>query len=72
MKASELRDLTYRELQERLDGAKEEYFNLRFQRESGQLEDYNRLRLVRRDIARILTVMREYELEAGRVEAVDE
>ena len=72
MKASELRELTYKELQERLDEVKEEYLNLRFQRESGQLEDYNRLRMIRRDIARVMTVMREYGLEAERAEAVDE
>lgn len=64
MKASELRDLTPEEIQVRLDAAKEEYFNLRFQRASGQLEDHNRLRMIRRDIARILTVIRERELEA--------
>ncbi|HEC23972.1 MAG TPA: 50S ribosomal protein L29 [Chloroflexi bacterium] len=66
MKASELRELTDEELAVRLDEAKEEYFNLRFQLASGQLEDHNRLRMIRRDIARILTVMRERELEAER------
>lgn len=64
MKASELRQLTMKELQTRLDEAKEAYFNLRFQETSGQLEDFNRLRLAKRDIARILTVMRERQLEA--------
>ncbi len=63
MKASELRQLTQAELQARLDEAKEEYFNLRFQRASGQLEDFNRLHITRRNIARILTVMREKQLE---------
>lgn len=68
MKASELRELTLSELQANLDEAKEEYFNLRFQQSSGQLEDFNRLRMVRRDIARIKTVIREYELEDGNDE----
>jgi len=64
MKAAELRHLTYAELQHNLDEAKQELHNLRFQREVGQLENITRLRTVRRDIARILTVMREKELEA--------
>jgi large subunit ribosomal protein L29 len=64
MRASELREMTDVELQAQLDRAKEEYFNLRFQRASGQLEDFSRLRLIRRDIARIKTVIRERELEA--------
>jgi large subunit ribosomal protein L29 len=64
MRASELREMTDVELQTQLDRAKEEYFNLRFQRASGQLEDFNRLRMIRRDIARIKTVIRERELEA--------
>jgi large subunit ribosomal protein L29 len=64
MRASELREMTDAELQAQLDDAKEEYFNLRFQRASGQLEDFSRLRMIRRDIARIKTVIRERELEA--------
>ena len=64
MKADKLRQLTYAELQTRLDESKEELFNLRFQREIGQLEDVTRMRVIKRDVARILTVMREMELEA--------
>ena len=64
-KASELRQLTESELLGRLDEAKEEYFNLRFQRSSGQLEDFNRLSITRRNIARIKTILREKELEAA-------
>lgn len=64
MKAAELRQLSESELHVRLDEAKEEMFNLRFQRESGQLEDMSRLRAMRRNIARILTVLRERQLEA--------
>jgi large subunit ribosomal protein L29 len=58
-KAAELRNLSIPELEARLDEAKEEYFNLRFQHESGQLEDVSRLRMIRRNIARIMTVIRE-------------
>ncbi len=64
LKASELAQLSLAELQRRLDEAKQEYFNLRFQRATGQLEDTNRLRIARRNIARILTVMRQKQLEA--------
>lgn len=64
LKASELAQLSLAELQRRLDEAKQEYFNLRFQRATGQLEDTNRLRITRRNIARILTVMRQKQLEA--------
>ncbi len=64
LKASELDQLSLAELQRRLDEAKQEYFNLRFQRATGQLEDTNRLRIARRNIARILTVMRQKQLEA--------
>ena len=67
MKASELHKLTVSELQNQLDDAKEELFNLRFQQSSGRLEDTNRLRMVRRDIARIKTVLteRQQEVENG-------
>ena len=49
-------------LVDELKKAKEELFNLRFQSATGQLENHTRLRAVRRDIARIYTVMREQEL----------
>ena len=64
MKASELRELTANELAVKLDEAKAELFNLRFQLATNQLDSSARLRLVRRDIARIATVIREQELEA--------
>ena len=50
MRANELRNLTLDELQQRLDDSKQEAFNLRFQQASGQLEDTNRLRILRREI----------------------
>ncbi len=68
MKALELRNSTYSELAEKLDEAKEELFNLRFQVATNQLDNTTRLRQVRRDIARIQTVMREQELAAWRRE----
>ena len=58
----ELRGLGAEELASRLKEAKEELFNLRFQVATGQLDNNRRLQLVRRDIARIYTVMREREL----------
>lgn len=63
-KAIELRQLTLAELQNRLDDAKAELFNLRFQFSSGQLEDTNRLHLTRQEIARIMTIMSEKTWEA--------
>ena len=60
--ASELRELTDDELVLRLRESKEELFNLRFQGATGQLENHGRLRAVRKEIARIYTVMREREL----------
>ena len=66
MNATDLRKSSYTELQEQLDEAKEELFNLRFQIVTNQLDNTARLREVRRDIARIKTVMREQELEAWR------
>ena len=61
-KASELRDLADEELVAKLREAKEELFNLRFQAATGQLESHGRLRTVKKDIARIYTVVREREL----------
>ena len=60
--AEELRGLETDELVTRLREAKDELFKLRFQYASGQLESHGRLSAVRKDIARIYTVMREMEL----------
>ncbi len=60
--AAELRVLDADSLEEKLREAKEELFNLRFQVATGQLDNNARLRAVRRDIARIYTIMREREL----------
>jgi large subunit ribosomal protein L29 len=62
VKASELRDLDPGSLEERLVETKEELFNLRFQDATGQLDNYKRLRALRRNVARIKTEMRAREL----------
>jgi large subunit ribosomal protein L29 len=62
LKARGLRDNTYEELQQKLKEAKEELFNLRFQAATGQLDNTSRILETRKDIARICTVIKEYEL----------
>jgi large subunit ribosomal protein L29 len=66
-----LRSLEDDELVTKLREAKEELFNLRFQAATGQLESHGRLHAVRREIARIYTVMRERELGISAVQAVE-
>ncbi len=61
---ADIRALSDDELVDRIDGAKEELFNLRFQLASGQLDDYTRVRIVRREVARLKTVLRERQLAA--------
>ena len=61
-KAHELDEMSNADLESKLREAKEELFNLRFQSATGQLESHGRLRTVKRDIARIYTVVREREL----------
>ncbi|AZA10040.1 MULTISPECIES: 50S ribosomal protein L29 [Corynebacterium] len=65
--AHELRELNAEELTTKLTEAKEELFNLRFQHATGQLNNNRRLRTVKRDIARIYTVLRERELGLSEV-----
>ena len=60
--AHELDEMNNTDLEARLREAKEELFNLRFQAATGQLESHGRLRTVKKDIARIYTVVREREL----------
>ena len=62
LKAHELDELNDIDLESKLREAKEELFNLRFQAATGQLESHGRLRTVKKDIARIYTVVREREL----------
>ena len=59
---AQLRELPEEELRSQLREAKEELFNLRFQMATGQLDNNRRLQTVRREIARIYTIMREREL----------
>ncbi len=61
-RAHQLDELTDFDLEAKLREAKEELFNLRFQAATGQLESHGRLRTVKKDIARIYTVVREREL----------
>ena len=63
--AAELREADETELETRLTEAKQELFNLRFQIVTGQLDNSARINAVRKDIARILTVLREKEIEAA-------
>jgi large subunit ribosomal protein L29 len=71
-KAPELRALEDDELVAKLREAKEELFNLRFQAATGQLESHGRLRAVRKEIARIYTVLRERELGITTVETPED
>ena len=62
---AELRELNDTELEHRLGEAKEELFNLRFQNATGQLDNIARIPQVRRDVARIETLLREREIAAA-------
>jgi large subunit ribosomal protein L29 len=66
MRARQLRDLTDDELQNKLADTRQELFNLRFQAATGALENSARLRLAKREIARILTIQRERETTLER------
>ena len=61
-KSHELREMADEELENKFSEAKEELFNLRFQLVTGQLDNPMRIRVMRKEVARILTVMREREL----------
>ena len=65
MKSSEIRELGIEALQTRLNDTREELMRLRFQQSTGELTDTSRLRQVRRDIARMLTILQE---RAARME----
>ncbi|HEU5039081.1 MAG TPA: 50S ribosomal protein L29 [Nocardioides sp.] len=71
IKAHELDELNAVDLEARLREAKEELFNLRFQAATGQLESHGRLHTVKKDIARIYTVVRERELGIRTVPGQD-
>ncbi|MBC8430472.1 MAG: 50S ribosomal protein L29 [Desulfobacterales bacterium] len=63
MKASEITELSLEEMHRKVTDLKEELFNLRFQHEIGQLENPQKMKQTKRDIARIKTVLRESELK---------
>ena len=62
MKANEIRDMSSDERVQKLVETQEAFFNLRFQHETGQLENTQKLKQAKRDIARIKTIIREMEL----------
>lgn len=64
MQASEIRDLTPDQLNDKIVELKKEAFNLRFQKASGQLENTARVREIRRDVARIKTILKEKKAAA--------
>lgn len=67
MKSSEIREMGLEEMQRKRDDLKEEMFNLRFQHGAGQLESTAKLKQIKRDIARIETLIREKQ-RAGKTE----
>jgi len=68
MNATELRDKTPDQLREQLVALKKEAFNLRFQQATGQLENTARMRAVRRDVARVKTVLNQKAADAASAE----
>ena len=68
MKATEIIQMTDAELNEKLRDLKAELFNLRFQHAINQLDNPSRLNAVKKDIARVKTVLREKELSAGKAQ----
>lgn len=65
MKVAEVRDLDVRDLEKRLADSRRELFNLRFQHATGQLENTGQLKEVRRNIARLLTVLNQKQRESA-------
>ncbi|NLW55331.1 MAG: 50S ribosomal protein L29 [Firmicutes bacterium] len=63
MKAEEIREMTSEELQKKLADLKAELFNLRFQLATGQLDNPQRVKAVRKDLARVKTILHERELK---------
>ena len=66
MQAKDARGMTEKEIDAALTNARQELFNLRFRMAAGQLSDTSRLGIVRRDVARLLTVRRQRERDAAR------
>jgi large subunit ribosomal protein L29 len=68
MKASEIKEMSLEEMQRKKDDLKEELFNLRFQHEIGQLENPQKMKQTKKDIARINTIIREIRVKSETVE----
>jgi large subunit ribosomal protein L29 len=64
VKAADIHELSTEKISSRIEDTREEYFKLRFQFATGQLTDYSRFKMVRRDIARMETILRQRELAA--------
>ena len=62
LKVADLRELGKEDVERKLEETKEELFNLRFQNATGQLDNYKRIRDLKRDVARIKTLLREQEI----------
>ncbi len=69
MKAADVRSLSPEERRQKLVELKQELFNLRFQHATGQLENPQRLKQIKRDVARVQTVIREEELSVHETES---
>jgi len=69
MNAQEMRDKTPDQLRDELVNLKKESFNLRFQQASGNIENTARMRVVRRDTARVMTILNQKAAEAAKTEA---
>ncbi|MDO8849036.1 MAG: 50S ribosomal protein L29 [Coriobacteriia bacterium] len=69
MKATEIKDLAETEIAEKLKERRTELFNLRFQLATGQLDNPNRISVVKKDIARLHTELRAREIAAGKPQA---
>lgn len=70
MKPSEIRQLSDEEIKQRIKELEEELFNLRFQKAFGQLEKPHRFKMIRKDIARMKTILRERELQREKQKKV--
>ena len=62
MQPSEIQELNIEEIEQKIEEAQQELFNLRFQEVLGQVKDYNRAKIVKRNIARLKTIMQEKRL----------
>ena len=71
MKATEVRELTDKERLEKMGDLSQEYFNLKFQLATGKIEAPGRLKLIRKDIARLKTIVRESDLVGSAKESAD-